>query len=68
MAEEQRQEMRKRAREGLQRRIHNMLDVRQDRTHRSLVQERRKQKTYAVDEDDGENAEESTENEEDLQA
>ena len=33
-----------------------------------LVQEGRKHYLYAIDEDDGENAEESTENEEDLQA
>ena len=57
-----------RPREGWQRRIQNMLDVRQDRTHCSLVQESREQKIYATDEVDGENAEESTEHEEDLQA
>ena len=45
-----------------------MLDVRQDRTHCSLCRKGGNTNLYAVDEDDGENAEESTENEEDLQA
>ena len=42
-AERQWQERRQRARERRQGRHQNVLDVRQDRTHCSLVQERRKQ-------------------------
>ena len=37
VADGQRQESRKRAREGWQRRFQNVLDVRQDRTHCSFV-------------------------------
>ena len=45
-----------------------MLDVWRDRTHCSMVQERRQQNVYAIGEDDSENIEESADNEEDLQA
>ena len=46
-----------------------MLDVRQDRTHCSLVQERKSNKNlYAIDEDDSEKVEESAEDEDDLRA
>ena len=57
------------ARERRQGRNQNVLDVRQDRTHCApWCRKGRNTHLYAMDEDDSENAEESAENEEELQA
>ena len=68
MAEGQRQESRKRAREGWQRIIRTCWTCGKTGHFAGWCRKGGNKHLYAVDEDDGENAEESTENEEDLKA